>query len=314
MEAKNQTEISDFILLGLTTVPNLKKFLFVQFSIFYLITILGNSTIIMLVITSSRLHTPMYYLLANLSFLDICFSSVTVPNMLVGFLSERQSIAFPYCVTQLHFFHFVGSTEGIILTVMSFDRYVAICNPFKYSIIMNKKVCILLISGSWIAGFLHAMIHAIVTSWLHFCKSNEIRHFFCDIKPLLNLACSNTQLNELLLTIMTGFIAISSFLLTVISYIYIGSTILKFRSAQERHKAFSTCASHLTVVLLFYGTANCTYLRPISDNSLQQDRVAAILFTVFTPALNPLIYTLRNQEVKSSLKKVVHRNLFPKRL
>ncbi|XP_029435649.1 olfactory receptor 12D2-like [Rhinatrema bivittatum] len=314
MEDENGTVVTEFILLGLTNVPELQIFLFALFSIFFKLSILGNATIIMLVVTEPRLHTPMYFLLANLSFLDISFSTITVPRMLVDFLSERQNISFLGCFIQLHLFQFVGGTEAIILTAMSYDRYVAICNPLHYNVIINKRVCILMALTAWTIGFLHALLHTVLTSRLPYCKSNKINHFFCDIKPLLKLACANTQLNENLLTIVTGIAALSTFFLTLTSYAYIISSLREIQTAHGKRKAFSTCASHLIVVLLFYGTAICTYMRPTSDQSVKQDRVAAVLFTVITPTMNPIIYTLRNKEVKNSLRKAMHKKFFPERM
>ncbi|XP_029435958.1 olfactory receptor 12D2-like [Rhinatrema bivittatum] len=305
MEVGNGSRITEFILLGFKDVPELQMFLFALFSVFFLITLGGNFTIVILVITDPHLHIPMYFLLANLSFLDICYSNVTVPKLLVNFLSEKTTISFQGCITQLHFFHFFGSTEAMILCAMSYDRYVAICNPLRYPILMNTKVCILLALSSWVIGFLYSMVHTILTSRLPFCKYNTISNFYCDVKPLLKLACINTQFNERLLNIVTGFIALSAFSLVMISYYHISSSILKMHSINGREKAISTCASHLTVVCFYYETAICTYLRPTSEYFLEQDRISAIFVTVFTPALNPIIYTLRNKEVQSSLRRTI---------
>ncbi|XP_029437708.1 olfactory receptor 12D2-like [Rhinatrema bivittatum] len=314
MEEYNGTIVTEFILLGLTKDPKLAIFLLVLYSTLYILILLGNAMIIAAVVNELRLHTPMYFLLANLSLLDIGFSTVTVPRMLADFLSHSKMISFQGCITQLHFYHFLGSTEVILLMTMSYDRYVAICNPLRYNIIMNKKVCILLSSGSWITGFFHALLHSVMTSRLPFCKSNKINHFFCDVKPILMLACTSTHLNESLLTLVTGFIVLGTFLLTLTSYAYISSTLVKIRSAKGRQKAFSTCASHLTVVFLQYGTAVYTYIRPTSVQAVEQDRNAAILFTVITPLLNPLIYTLRNEDVKNSLRKIIYRCIVPERI
>ncbi|XP_075466133.1 olfactory receptor 12D1-like [Ascaphus truei] len=304
MDEGNQTSVTEFILLGITNLPQIQNFLFITFLLFYLFTLLGNLSIVTVVITDQRLHTPMYFLLGNLSFLDFFYSSTTVPKMLSGLLMEDKRISFQSCIAQLHVFHFLGSTEALLLTSMSYDRYIAICYPLRYHVLMAKSVCIQLTSSSWIIGFVYSLSHTILTSKLPFCKLNKVSHFFCDIKPLLKLACVDTHLNESLVSIVTGFVALSTFLLIVISYVFIGTHLLKIRSSQGRRKAFSTCTSHVTVVLLYYGTAFCTYLRPATQDSLEQDRLTAILFTVITPALNPLIYALRNKEVKRSLKKV----------
>ncbi|KAG9468394.1 hypothetical protein GDO78_022828 [Eleutherodactylus coqui] len=251
----------------------------------------------------------MYFLLANLSFVDICFSSITVPKMMAGFFMEN-TITLQSCIAQMYFFHFLGCTEGILLASMGYDRYVAICHPLRYNSLMRKAVCIQLVLISWIVGLTSSPVHAIMTSYLPFCNSNKIKHFFCDVKPVIKLACADIQLNEALLTNVLGFLSTSTFFLTTISYAYIILKLMKIRSSQGRSKAFSTCSAHLTVVILFYGTAMCTYLGPTSENSIEKDKIAAVLFTIITPAMNPLIYTLRNQEVKKSLKKLIKREHF----
>ncbi|XP_053576246.1 olfactory receptor 12D3-like [Bombina bombina] len=311
MEKSNQTSVTEFILLGITNIPRLKIWLFLVFFIFYLFNLIGNLSIVVVVIYDRSLHTPMYFLLGNLSFLDFFYGTTTVPKMLAGLVMEDKKISFQSCITQLHVFHFLGSTEALLLMSMSYDRYVAICNPLRYHILMAKTACIQLASSSWATGFIYSLSHTILTSRLPFCKFNKVSHFYCDIKPLLKLACTDTHLNESLVSIVTGFVALSSFLLIVISYIFIGTHLLKIASSQGRGKAFSTCTSHLTVVLLYYGTAFCTYLRPATKDSLEQDRLTAILFTVITPALNPLIYALRNKDVKKGLSKLfLGHNLF----
>ncbi|XP_075463648.1 olfactory receptor 5V1-like [Ascaphus truei] len=304
MDEGNQTSVTEFILLGITNIPQLQIFLFITFLLFYLFNLLGNLSIVTVVITDQRLHTPMYFLLGNLSFLDFFFSSTTVPKMLSGLLMEDKRISFHSCIAQLYVVHFLACTEALLLTSMSYDRYVAICNPLRYHVLMAKRVCIQLASSSWITGFVYSLLQTILTFMLPFCKFNKINHFFCDIKPLLKLACADIHFNESLLSIVTAFFAISTLLLIIISYVFIGTNLLNIRSSQGRRKAFSTCTSHLTVVLLYYGPAICTYLRSATDDSLEQDRLTALLFTVITPALNPLIYALRNTEMKRSLKKV----------
>ncbi|KAM4663650.1 olfactory receptor 12D1-like [Discoglossus pictus] len=304
MERLNQTSVNEFILLGITNIPQLKIPLFVSFLTFYIFNLIGNLSIVIVVIHDYNLHTPMYFLLGNLSFLDFFYSSSTVPKMLAGLLMDDKKISFQGCITQLHVFHFLGSTEAMLLMSMSYDRYVAICKPLRYHIIMAKTACIQLASGSWATGFVYSLSHTILTSRLPFCRFNKVSHFYCDIKPLLKLACTDTTLNESLVSIVTGFVALSSFVLIVISYSFIATHLLNISSSQGRGKAFSTCTSHMTVVLLYYGTAFCTYLRPATKDSLEQDRLSAILFTVITPALNPLIYALRNKDVKKALNKM----------
>ncbi|XP_075466113.1 olfactory receptor 12D1-like [Ascaphus truei] len=307
MDSENQTSVTDFAFLGLTDLVELQCILFGVFLIFYLVNIIGNLSIMVIIILHPSLHTPMYFFLWNLSFIDICFSSVAVPKMLVDLLALKKTISFAGCISQIHFFHFLGSTEAGLLTAMSYDRYVAIGNPLRYTLIMNTKVCRSLTLGSWVTGFFHSLLHTVLTAKLTFCGPNLVNHFFCDIKPVLKLACTDTTLNVKLLTMVTGSLATMSFLLTLLSYLFISKFLLRIRTAEGRKRAFSTCSAHLTVVFLLYGTAIFTYLRPSTQNSLDQDRAAAVLFTVVTPALNPIIYTLRNKEIKRAMKSIIKR-------
>ncbi|XP_054851420.1 olfactory receptor 12D1-like [Eublepharis macularius] len=305
---ENQTEMHEFILLGLTNDPRQQYTLFVMFLLLYVASLLGNGAILAVAIAEPRLHTPMYFFLGNLSCLDMCYSTVTVPKMLSGFLTEHQAISFIGCLTQLHFFYFLGSGEGILLGVMAFDRYVAICNPLRYTVIMNKGACLLLAGTSWVAGFFHALMHTMATSQLQFCGPNHVQHFLCDIKPLLKLACSSTALNLSLLNIVTGSIALGAFFLTLLSYLYsISFLFFKIQSWKSRWKAFSTCASHLTVVALLYIPVLSNYMFASIGESSKREMIITILYTAITPVLNPLIYTLRNHEVKSALKKIFSR-------
>ncbi|XP_067173506.1 olfactory receptor 12D1-like, partial [Apteryx mantelli] len=300
----NQTEVRKFILLGLTSLQGLQKFLFMLFSLLYLSTLLGNMAIMIVVACEPRLHTPMYFFLCNLSCLDIFYSTVTVPKMLAGFLSGHQGISYTGCLSQLHFFHFLGSSEAFLLAVMAYDRYVAICNPLRYTLIMSPRACLLLAVATWTTGFLHALMHTVMTSRLHFCGPNHIQHFFCDIKPVVRLACNSSQLNLNLLNIITGSIAAGTFVFILFSYLYIFSFLrLKVQSKEGRRKAFSTCISHLTVVALFYVPAIFNYVPPSSGNSARRDMISTVMYTVVTSVLNPLIYTLRNVEVKRALKR-----------
>ncbi|XP_063802638.1 olfactory receptor 12D1-like [Pseudophryne corroboree] len=303
MEFWNGTSITEFILTGLTDLPWLQKFLFALVLFFYVLDIFGNLMIISLVVRDASLHSPMYFLLANLSFVDVLFSSITVPKMMVGFWHEN-IISLKDCIAQMYFFHFLGCTEGILLAFMGYDRYVAICHPLRYNTLMRRTVCIQLVSISWVIGLMTSLIHSILTSELPFCYSNKIKHFFCDVKPVIKLACTDIQLNEAILTNVLGFLSTSTFVLTMISYCYIIIRLTKISSSYGRFKSFSTCSSHLTVVFLFYGTAMCTYLGNSSENSIEKDRIAALLFTVITPAMNPIIYTLRNQEVQKSARRL----------
>ncbi|CAH6790206.1 olfactory receptor 12D1 [Phodopus roborovskii] len=304
----NQTSATEFLLLGVTDIQELNPILFAIFFTIYFVNITGNGAILMIVISDPKLHSPMYFFLGNLACLDICYSTVTVPKMLENFLSTSKAISFLGCITQLHFFHFLGSTEALLLAVMAFDRFVAICKPLHYSVIMNYQLCIQMTITIWIIGFLHALLHSVMTSHLRFCGSNHIHHFFCDIKPLLDLACGNTEINLWMLNTVTGTIALSSFFLIFLSYFYIIAYLfLKTRSCSMLHKALSTCASHFMVVILFYTPVIFTYIRPTSSSSLDQDRVIAIMYSVVTPALNPLIYTLRNKEVRNALTRKMRR-------
>ncbi|XP_061448028.1 olfactory receptor 12D1-like [Rhineura floridana] len=306
---ENQT-LHEFILLGLTNNPRQQRILFTLFLLLYIACLLGNGAILAVVLAEPQLHTPMYFFLGNLSCLDICYSTVTVPRMLSDFLRGHNTISFIGCLTQLHFFHFLGSSEALLLGVMAVDRYVAICNPLRYTIIMSKWACLALAMATWTAGFFHALMHTVVTSQLWFCGPNCVQHFFCDIKPLLKLACSSTSLNITLLNIVTGSIALSSFFLTLLSYLYIISFLFfKVQSWQSRWKAFSTCASHLTVVAAFYIPVLSNYVLASANGSSERDMATSVLYSAVTPVLNPLIYTLRNQEVKSALKKILKQKL-----
>uniref|UniRef100_A0A8C6XAV1 Olfactory receptor n=1 Tax=Naja naja TaxID=35670 RepID=A0A8C6XAV1_NAJNA len=303
---ENQTEVSEFFLIGLTNLFKLQNLLFTVFLLLYLTTLVGNGMIIILILTEQHLHTPMYLFLGNLSCLDIFFATVTVPKMLAGFLTELHTISFKGCMVQLHFFHFLGSSEGILLAVMAYDRYVAICNPLRYTLIMRKGVCVLMAAAAWCTGFFHALMHVVVTAHLPFCGSNHIEHFFCDIKPLLKLACGNTYLNLMLLSTVTSCIVMSPFAFIVLSYLYIITfLLLKTQSWNGWQKAFSTCGSHLIVVALLYVPVLSNYMFPNVGTSSEQDMMVTLIYSAIIPVLNPLIYTLRNQEVKKAMKKIM---------
>ncbi|XP_069805731.1 olfactory receptor 12D1-like [Dendropsophus ebraccatus] len=306
MEEFNGTLLNEFILTGITNQPWLQKLLFAFVFFFYLLDVFGNFTIVSLVRTDPSLQSPMYFLLGNLSFLDTMFSSVTVPKMMMGFLMEN-TITVKGCITQMYFFHSLGCTEGVLLAAMGYDRYVAICHPLRYVTIMRRSTCIQLVLSSWFIGLSTSLVNAIMTSRLPFCNTKRIKHFFCDVKPVIKLACKDIHVNEVTMAIVSGFLSTSTFSLTILSYIYIVTHVLKIKSSKGRSKVFSTCSSHLTIVTLFYGTAMSTYLGPSSETSLEKDRVAAILFTVITPTLNPIIYTLRNKEVKNAVQKLIKR-------
>ncbi|XP_068026375.1 olfactory receptor 12D1-like [Melanerpes formicivorus] len=308
----NKTKVSEFILLGLSTSQGLQHSFFISFLLLYLATLVGNGAIVTLVTLEPRLHTPMYFLLGNLSCLDIFYSTATVPKMLTVLLFGHQPISFAGCLAQLHFFHFLGSTEGVLLAAMAYDRYVAICSPLRYALVMSPHTCLLLVMASWSSGFVHALMHSVMTSQLSFCGCNHVQHFFCDIKPLLNLACSSTSLNMILLNVVTTSIVLGPFILIVLSYLYIISSIFQKVQRQEgRWKPVSTCASHLTVVVLFYTPVLFNYTPPSSGSSLERGVQVSLIYSAVTPALNPLIYTLRNQEVRSAMKKLLEKKVFP---
>ncbi|KAM4664091.1 olfactory receptor 5V1-like [Discoglossus pictus] len=305
MEPSNQTTVSKFILLGLSSIPYLQLVYFLLFLVIYTITLSGNILLIIVVRIDSRLQTPMYFFLSNLSFIDICFSSSVVPKILVNTLAQDKSISFLGCAAQMYFSLALGASECIILAVMAYDRYIAICKPLHYNTIMNKVFCICLAATSWTVSFLNSVIHAFFTFRLPYCKSNHVNHFFCEMPPLFRLSCKDTLFNEIAVYISGGLIALFSFVLTLLSYVNIIPTILKIPSTKGRHKAFSTCASHLTVVSLYYGTIIFMYLRPRHSYFPKRDRAVSILYTVITPMLNPIIYSVRNKDVKRTLRKTL---------
>ncbi|XP_029442376.1 olfactory receptor 1361-like [Rhinatrema bivittatum] len=301
----NETKVLEFLLLGFSDLPEHQTLLFVLFLSVYLITVLGNSLIIFVITVSWRLHTPMYFFLGNLSMVDMCFSSTTVPRLLRDLLSEEKIISFPACIAQVYFLFFTGSTEFLLLAVMAFDRCVAICDPLRYAMVMSRRLCLGLVAGSWVVASLNSTLHSLLLSRLSFCGSITIHHFFCDVPPLLKLSCSDTSLNEFAMFSEGALIVMGPFLFIVLSYVRIISAILRIRSAQGRKKAFSTCSSHLTVVVFFYGTVMFIYFRPSSISSLDYDRAVSVIYSSVTPMLNPFIYSLRNAEVKGALVKLL---------
>ncbi|XP_077137212.1 olfactory receptor 5AS1-like [Ranitomeya variabilis] len=303
MENTNQTLPSWFILLGLSSVLHLQVIGFIVFMVMYLITLGGNCLILVTVRISPTLHTPMYFFLSNLSFIDICFSSTIVPIILINTVSTDKSISVGGCVFQMFFSLTLGAAECILLAVMAYDRFAAICRPLHYSSIMNMSFCIILALIPWTIGVIDACIQVALTWRLPFCRTHDLNHFFCEVPPFLRLSCQDTWLNEITIYVAAGIIVLCSFLLTLISYVYIISTILKIRSSKGRQAVFSTCASHLTVVTLYYGTITFMYIQPRSSHSPETDRVISVLYTVVTPMLNPIIYSIRNKDVKNSIIK-----------
>ncbi|XP_077635081.1 olfactory receptor 5J2 [Crocuta crocuta] len=310
MAKENFTAVTEFILLGLTDNTDLKIILFVLFVVIYAITLVGNMGMVFLIQITPKLHTPMYFFLSCLSFVDACYSSVIAPKMLINFLVVRETVSFSACIVQHLFFGVFITTEGFLLSVMAYDRYVAIVNPLLYSVAMSKRKCVGLVIGSFIGGMINSLTHTISLGRLSFCGSNVVSHFFCDVPPLLKLSCSDTSMNELLLLIFSGVIAMATFLIVVISYMFVAITILRIRSAAGRQKAFSTCASHLAAVTIFYGTLSFSYIQPSSQYSVEQEKVVSVFYTLMIPMLNPLIYSLRNKEVKDAMKRVIEMKHF----
>ncbi|XP_061468712.1 olfactory receptor 8U3-like [Rhineura floridana] len=299
------TTVKEFILFGITDRSDLQTPLFVIFLLVYIITVMGNLGIIILIRTDSHLHTPMYFFLSHLAFVDFCYSSVVAPKMLSNFLATTKTISYYACAAQLGCFLTFMITECFLLPVMAYDRYVAICNPLLYRTIMSQRVCIQLAAGPYTYSFCVALFHTIVTFRLSFCSAKVINHFYCDDLPLLALSCSDTSTKQILIYAFAGFNIISSLLIVLISYTFIISAILRISSAQGRYKAFSTCASHLTCITIFYGTLIFMYLQPSANHSLATDKIASVFYTIIIPMLNPLIYSLRNKEVKRALKRTM---------
>ncbi|KAF7235644.1 Olfactory receptor 10C1 [Varanus komodoensis] len=303
----NLSCLTEIVLLGFSDVQNMWILLFWLVLMFYLVTLSGNSILLILTVANPCLHTPMYFFLCNLSFLEIGYTSTIIPKMLQHLWMENQAISFGGCGVQMYFFILFGITECCLLCVMAYDRYIAICKPLQYAFLMSLRECAQLAAISWAIGILVAFGQSISIFTLPFCGPNEISHFFCDVLPVLRLATTNTFKNEVAVATVTVFFILVPFLLILLSYIFIISSILIMPSAQNRHKAFSTCSSHLIVVSLFYGTVTFTYIRPKSVYSLDSDRILSLLYTVVTPAFNPIIYSLRNKEIKAAFRKSIER-------
>ncbi|XP_040465653.1 olfactory receptor 1052-like [Falco naumanni] len=307
MAQQNHTSVAEFVLEGLSDRAEMKAALFVLLLLIYTITLLGNTGIIIVIQGHPQLHTSMYFFLGSLSVVDICFSSVIAPRTLVNFLVERKTISFVGCMSQAFFYIVFVTAECFLLAAMAYDRYVAICNPLLYSAVMTPGLCMWLVVGSYIGGVLNAIIQMTFIIRLPFCRSNVINHFFCDVPPLLALSCASTYINEIILFSLAGVIELSTISIILVSYIFISFAILRIRSAEGRQKALSTCVSHLTVVTMLYGTTIFMYLRPSSSYSLNTDKVVSVFYTVVIPMLNPLIYSLRNKEVKDALRRTAER-------
>ncbi|XP_007516249.1 olfactory receptor 13D1-like [Erinaceus europaeus] len=305
----NHSAVTEFLLVGLSHYPELQLLLFVICLIMYMIILLGNSLLILIIILDSRLHTPMYFFLGNLSFLDICYTSSFIPTMLAMFVTKKQHISFIGCALQMVISLGLGCTECVLLAVMAYDRYVAICNPLRYPIIMNRVLYVHMAAWSWITGYLFALVQTVLTMVLPFCASNVIDHITCEILALLKLVCSDITINVFVMTVAGIVLLLVPLLLIFISYIFILSSILRINSVEGRKKAFSTCSAHLTVVILFYGSALFMYMKPKSKDTKVSDEIVSLFYGAVTPMLNPIIYSLRNKEVKEAVKKVLNRHL-----
>ncbi|CAD7687366.1 unnamed protein product [Nyctereutes procyonoides] len=302
MTRENSTEVTEFFLLGFGAQHKYRYFLFIVFLVIYATSMMGNIGIILLIKTDSRLQTPMYFFLQHLAFVDICYTSAITPKMLQNFILENKSISFEGCAMQLLIYATFATSDCYLLAAMAVDRYVAICNPLHYPMIMSRRVCFQLVAGSYIMGSINASVHTGFTFSLYFCKSNTINHFFCDVPPILALSCSSIDINIMLLVVFVGFNLMFTVLVVISSYIYIMAAILKISSATERKKAFSTCSSHLTAIIIFYTTLSYMYLQPQANNSQENMKVTSVFYGIVIPFLNPLIYSLRNKEVKEALK------------
>ncbi|XP_004443682.1 PREDICTED: putative olfactory receptor 8G3 pseudogene [Ceratotherium simum simum] len=305
MDPGNHSTVTEFILAGLTDHAELQLPLFFLFLGIYVVTVVGNLGMITLIGLSSHLHTPMYYFLSSLSFVDLCQSSVITPKMLVNFMTEKNIIPYPECMTQLYFFIFFGIAECHMLATMAYDRYVAICNPLLYNVIMSSHICFCLTVGVYSLGIIGSTVHTGFMLRLLFCKTNVINHYCCDLFPLLELSCSSIYINELLVLGLSAFNILIPALTILASYMFILSSILRIRSTEGRSKAFNTCSSHISAVAVFFGSLAFMYLQPSSVSSMDQGKVSSVFYTIIVPMLNPLIYSLRNKDVKFALKKIL---------
>ncbi|ELW64642.1 olfactory receptor 50 [Tupaia chinensis] len=310
MKRNNQSSVSEFLLLGLPIWPEDQGIYYALFLVMYLTTVLGNLLIILLIRLDSHLHTPMYFFLSHLSFTDISFSSVTAPKMLMNMQTESQSISYAGCISQVYFFLMLGCLDSLLLTSMAYDRYVAICHPLHYTTIMNWSLCLLLVIISWVLSSANALLHTLLLAHLSFCGDNTLPHFFCDLSTLLKLSTSDTTINELFIFTVGVVVITLPFICILVSYGHIGATVLRVPSTKGICKALSTCSSHLSVVSLYYGTIIGLYFFPSSNNTNEKDVIVAILYTQVTSMLNPFIYSLRNQDIKSALGKILNNGIF----
>ncbi|KAM6216814.1 olfactory receptor 7A17-like [Rhynchocyon petersi] len=304
IEPENKTSVPEFILLGLSKEAELQPLLFGLFLSMYFVTFTGNLLIILATIRDSRLHTPMYFFLSNLSLTDIGFISTTVPKMLINIQMQKKIITYEGCITQMYFFMHFGALDSFLLTVMAYDRFVAVCHPLHYTVIMNHRVCGLLLLLSWVLTLLDSLVHSLMILRLSFCTELEIPHFFCELNQVIQVACSDTFLNYLVIYFAIGILGVMSLTGILFSYTKIVSSILRISSAGGKYKAFSTCGSHLSVVSLFYGTGFGVYLSSAASQNSRASAIASVMYTVVTPMLNPFIYSLRNKDIKQALRKI----------
>ncbi|MBZ3881284.1 Olfactory receptor 50 [Sciurus carolinensis] len=310
MRRGNQSSVSEFLLLGLPIQPEEQGKYCALFLAMYLTTVLGNLLIILLIRLDSRLHTPMYFFLSHLALTDICFSSVTAPKMLMNLLMQTQSISYTGCISQVYFFLLFGDLDSFLLTSMAYDRYVAICHPLHYTTMMRQSLCFLLVIVSWVLSFASALLHTLLLAQLSFCGDNTLPHFFCDLSALLKLSSSDTTINQLVILTVGVVVITLPFICILISYIYIGVSVLRRPSIKGICKALSTCGSHLSVVSLYYGAIIALYFFPSSNNSKDKDVIVSVLYTLVTPMLNPFIYSLRNRDMKGALRNILRRGSF----
>ncbi|XP_041627927.1 olfactory receptor 145-like [Vulpes lagopus] len=310
MAPGNASLVTEFILVGLTDLPDLQLPLFCLFLLMYVVTVMGNLCLVTLIRLNPHLHTPMYFFLFNLSFIDLFYSSVFTPKMLINFTSKKNIISYMGCMTQLFFFCFFGISEAYVLTSMAYDRYVAICNPLLYNVAMSPNVCSLLMLGSYLMAFSGAMAHTGCMLRLTFCDANTINHYLCDILPLLQLSCTSMYVNELVVFIVVGINVIVPSVTIFVSYGFILSSILRISSTEGRSKAFSTCSSHVIAVSLFFGSGAFMYLKPSSAGSMDEGKISSVFYTSAVPMMNPLIYSLRNKDIKIAVRNTLNRRQF----
>nr|XP_012610465.2 olfactory receptor 12-like [Microcebus murinus] len=306
---RNYSELTEFILLGFGSSPQVQILLFLLFLLLYMVIVLGNTSMLVIIKIDPRLHTPMYFFLRNLSYLDLCYSTVIAPKTLATFLSKEKKISYNGCATQFFFFALFVGTEGFLLAVMAYDRFSAICSPFLYNVRMSQQACVRLVIGSYTCGCINSMIQTGFTFSLRFCRENKLDHFFCDVPALIKISCVDTFVNEIVLFILSALIILTTTAVILVSYAYILFTVLKIPSTHGRSKTFSTCGSHMVVVSLFYGTVFFMYAQPGAISSPEKSKIVALFYTLIIPMLNPLIYSLRNREVKNALKRIMMRKI-----